>query len=129
MIDIDLAVQLRDGGLRWNPSRGDWFAIVGRGMDEEHFVLSDMTIELRGDQIGFNGTTEWALDSVDQDAAVWLPREHQLRELLGGTFGGLDRQGPDWRVHITVSGSEREYRAATPEGAYARALLYLMTGE
>ena len=62
--------------------------VVDRGMDDEVFVLSDMTVEVHqlehGQVIGFNGTTEWALDSVEDRDAVWLPRESQLRELLAG---------------------------------------------
>ena len=38
-----------------------------------------------GDVIGFNGTTEWALDSIELDHVLWLPREDQLRELMGAT--------------------------------------------
>ncbi|MFC5272404.1 hypothetical protein [Brachybacterium sacelli] len=30
----------------------------------------------------FNGTTEWALDSVEQHEAIWIPREDQLRTAL-----------------------------------------------
>ena len=56
-------------------------------MDDEVFVVSDMTVEVHdfptGKVIGFNGTTEWALDSLAQGDVVWLPREDQLRELLG----------------------------------------------
>nr|WP_284290807.1 hypothetical protein [Angustibacter aerolatus] len=52
-----------------------------RGMDADVFVVSDMTIEVHsgpgGTFMGFNGTTEWALDSVDTDDVVWLPREDQ----------------------------------------------------
>jgi hypothetical protein len=37
---------------------------------------------------------EWALDPVESCEAIWLPRETQLRELLAGTFRGLDRTEP-----------------------------------
>ena len=40
----------------------------------------------------FNGTTEWALDSVEQHEAVWIPREDQLRAALGEAFGALRRE-------------------------------------
>ena len=69
---------------------GDRFVLPNRGMDDDVFVLSNMTVEVHefpsGKVIGFNGVTEWALDSVDQREAVWLPAEHQLRDLLGGLF-------------------------------------------
>ena len=65
-------------------------------MDDEVFVLSaSMTVEVQhfptGPVIGFNGTTEWALDSLDQDDALWLPAEDQLRDLLGWAFRRLEQ--------------------------------------
>ena len=75
-------------------------------MDDEVFVLSTMTIEVHDlpgrTVIGFNGTTEWALDDVDKDATVWLPREDQLRELLGPAFHRLERAGDRYRVVVTI---------------------------
>ena len=92
-----IARQLRDAGLSWTPERGDRFVVADRDMDDEVFVLSDMTIELHhypgGPVIGFNGTTEWALDSVEQQDALWVPAEPQLRELLGAAFVRLERFG------------------------------------
>ena len=53
------------------------------------FTVSDMVVELvtqKGEsRFHFNGTVEWALDSVESDGVIWLPREDQLRELLAGT--------------------------------------------
>lgn len=94
MLSVDLAQALRDAGLVWRPAPGDRFVLPHRGMDDEVFVVSDMTIEVHrfptGPVIGFNGTTEWALDSVRQEDALWLPAEHQLRELLGDRFARLE---------------------------------------
>ena len=110
MISVETARLLRDAGLRWNPATGDRFVVVDRGMDDEVFVLSDMTVEVHqlehGQVIGFNGTTEWALDSVEDRDALWLPREGQLRELLAGTFRSLDRVGGDWRVRLEINAEE-----------------------
>jgi len=95
MLDHALARRLRDAGLRWRPRAGDRFAIETPGFDGDVFTLSDMTIEVHeyptGTELGFNGTTEWALDSVAADDSLWLPREDQLRELLGPVFRGLAR--------------------------------------
>ncbi len=132
MISLELARALRDGGLRWTPERGDRFVVADRDMDDDVFVLSDMTVELhqlpQGEVIGFNGTTEWALDSVDQRHAIWLPRESQLRERLGGTFRRLEFADGQWRVDIEVSGETHSMQHADPEHAYALALLFLVTG-
>jgi hypothetical protein len=132
VISLRLARQLRDAGLRWSPAPGDRFVVADRDMDSDVFVLSDMTIEVHdlphGRVLGFNGTTEWALDSVETENAVWLPRESQLRELLGGTFRSLDRDGADWRVRTEVNGEAHVSRHADAEQAYASALLHLLNG-
>ena len=132
VISIATARLLRDAGLRWNPATGDRFVVVDRGMDDEVFVLSDMTAEVHqlehGQVIGFNGTTEWALDSVEDRDAVWLPREGQLRELLAATFRSLDRDGDDWRVRLEINSVPVQVRHADPEQAYALALLRLVSG-
>ena len=127
MVSIELARALRDAGLRWSPQRGDHFVVTDRGMDDEVFVLSDMTIEVHefrsGPVIGFNGTTEWALDSLDQRDALWLPAEHQLRDLLGAAFVSLERRDHAYTVVVDVDGEEAGARAASPADAYALALL------
>jgi hypothetical protein len=134
MVPLELARRLREAGLAWKPAPGDWFAVPDRGMDDEYFVLSDMTIQVydvpEGTLIGFNGTTEWALDDLDKDEAVWLPREDQLRDLLGAAFLGLTRrddgdygEGGEFIV-TTVDGG---FRAASAAGAYGQALLHLLT--
>src|SRR5262249_61700345 len=93
-------------------------------------VRSDMTIEVHdlphGRVIGLNGTTEWALDSVDKDNAVWLPRESQLRELLAGTFRGLDRTDDGWRVRTELNGAAHTAEDADAEEAYGLALLQVL---
>ncbi|HEX5769698.1 MAG TPA: pilus assembly protein CpaE, partial [Nocardioidaceae bacterium] len=76
MITVELAALLRDAGLEWNPASGDRFAIPERDLDGEVFVVSEMTIETQtletGGIVRFNGTTEWALDSIPQSEVIWL---------------------------------------------------------
>ncbi|MGI8666829.1 MAG: pilus assembly protein CpaE [Jatrophihabitans sp.] len=133
VISIETARALRESGLRWKPASGDRFVVIDRGMDAEVFVLSEMTVEVHrlGDRqvIGFNGTTEWALDSVDDQDAVWLPRESQLRELLASTFRSLRRIDGQWQVDLEVNGAPAGYRHPDAEQAYALALLGLVAGE
>ena len=130
MISVELARQLRAAGLRWTPGAGDRFVVADRGMDADVFVLSDMTIEVHdlpeGRVIGFNGTTEWALDSVEHEQALWLPRESQLRELLAGTFRSLERTDAGWTVHTEVNGRTHVAAHPDPEHAYGLALLHLL---
>ncbi|MGY1810101.1 hypothetical protein ACI8AF_22260 [Blastococcus sp. SYSU D00669] len=130
MLSIALARALRDAGLSWTPARGDSFVMPDREMDADVFVLSDMTIEVHefpgGPVIGFNGTTEWALDSIEQSEALWVPAEHQLRELLGDAFLGLAPTGDGYRVTLRVDGTTSGHEGADPSEAYARALLHLL---
>jgi hypothetical protein len=130
VIGVQVARQLREAGLVWKPGPGDRFAIPDRDLDDEVFVLSNMTIEVysmpEGRVIGFNGTTEWALDDVEMDETIWLPREDQLRELLGGTFRTLRRADAGYEVGIDLLGERRTFDAASPEEAYAAALLHLL---
>jgi hypothetical protein len=135
MMTLGLAQRLADAGLTWHPKPGDRFCIPNRDMDDDVFVLSDMTVEVHdlpsGRVIGFNGTTEWALDELSQRDALWIPRESQLRELLGDRFRRLESLGEGFAV--TISGPEPgdpELREVDidAERAYARALLLVLGG-
>ena len=130
MISVDLATRLRRAGLVWHPSPGDRFAIPDRGLDDEVFVLSNMTIEVHdlpeGPTIGFNGTVEWALDDVAKEEAIWLPHEAQLRDLLGGTFRRLERTAAGHTVVAVIDGAEAVFTAEDPADAYGSALLRLI---
>lgn len=133
MISLDRAEVLQAAGLRWTPVSGDRFAIRQPAMAGEVFTISEMTIEPHhhpsGTVLGFNGTTEWALDSVTQDDAIWLPREDQLRDLLGGTFRSLARS-LDGRFLVVVElpgQPERAFAADQAADAYADAVLALVS--
>ena len=130
MIGLQLAHELRRAGLVWKPAAGDRFAIPDRDIDDEVFVLSDMTIEVHdlpdGPVIGFNGTTEWAMDDVEKDEAIWLPREDQLRGLLGRTFRSLTRTDHGYLVATSLLGSERAFASDDAADAYGLALLDLL---
>jgi hypothetical protein len=129
VISRDLATQLAPY-LAWTPANGDQFFIPKPEIADSVFLVSDMVVELvaRGGQsrFHFNGTVEWALDSVASDDVVWLPREDQLRELLAGYFLSLDAS-PGGFV-VTVSGPGRAHHTEpeqTAADAYALALLYV----
>jgi hypothetical protein len=131
VIASSLARRLRDAGLEWHPAPGDFFHIEGPEFaSDEIYTVSDMTVEPHefdtGTILGFNGTTEWALDSVALEQALWLPREDQLRARLGTAFAALTAQpGGGWRVTTRASddGAERSFDADDAESAYALALL------
>ena len=131
MITLELARRLAAAGLEWRPTSGDRFVIADRDMDQQVFVVSEMTIEAEslasGGLLKFNGTTEWALDSLDQEGALWLPREDQLREALGAAFVRLERTDVGWAVTTTAAGDETTTEHADPEDAYGHALLARLT--
>ncbi|WP_413450946.1 pilus assembly protein CpaE [Georgenia phoenicis] len=131
MISDHLARELEQAGLRWDPAPGDRFRIKAEELSEDVFILSHMVIEARtydtGTVLNFNGTTEWALDNVDQDDALWLPREDQLRDFLGGTFRSMERVDGEYVVTTAgADGGTSTHRAADVEDAYAAALLELV---
>jgi hypothetical protein len=127
VLSLELARTLRDAGVRWEPSRGDFFVIPDRDLDDLVFVLSDMVVQTINPPDGppilaFNGTTEWALDSLEAHEALWLPREDQLRELLGAAFEGFEPvPGPPEGWAVSAGGAR--HVDVTPEAAYARAVL------
>jgi hypothetical protein len=91
-----------------------------------------MTVEVHdfptGKVLGFNGTVEWALDSIEYNEVIWLPRESQLRELLGAAFVRLEAVPPGAVVEIAVAGGRQRHADIDPERAYARAVLAMLTG-
>jgi hypothetical protein len=133
VISLDLARALRAAGLVWQPLRGDAFVVPDRDLDDQVFVLSDMVIEQQDVPGGppilaFNGTTEWALDSLEAHDAVWLPREDQLRDLLGDAFVSLERgEGVVGGYVVTLADSSRHVDVDAAS-AYARALLSEISG-
>ena len=130
MISIDLARRLRSAGLSWTPTRGDRFVVPDRDMDDDVFVVSDMVIEVHqapgGSFMGFNGTTEWALDSIEENKVLGLPREDQLREMIGDRLLRLERTPKGWDVVTTSPAGELVTSADDVETAYATALLTLL---
>ncbi len=130
VISLDLAQRLRAAGVPWTPAAGDRFVVPGREMDDEVFVIADMVVEATslpsGHVLRFNGTTEWALDSLQQTDVVWLPREGQLRELLGEAFVALTRRRDGHQVVARSSGGEVAPVDADVECAYALALLSVL---
>lgn len=131
MIDADLAIRLRTAGLRWRPASGDRFTIPGGDLAGEVFVIAEMTIEVQDvpgghSVIKFNGTTEWALDSIDAARVLWLPREDQLRAELAHDFSALAVVPGGFAVTLEDGSRHLDIDA---ERAYARALLHRLGAE
>ena len=130
MISHDLAQRLHDAGVTWSPRNGDTFWVPDRELDDMVFTVSDMVVEVRdqphGRVLAFNGTTEWALDDVEEREAVWLPRLDQLLELLGPGFVSLAARSGGHVVRIRVGDGEEEHVDVGVEDATARAVLALL---
>lgn len=136
MISTELALALRAAGLVWHPAPGDRFQLDEPEFEADVFTVSEMTIEPRSYPTGlilaFNGTTEWALDSVALEDALWLPHESQLREMLRGTFRSLRRRSDTHEVEIALrhpDGSGEEvlvFEHPEPSDAYALAVLEML---
>jgi hypothetical protein len=132
MISLELATELRAHGLAWDPAEGDRFVLPDRDLDGRVFTISEMVVEVRrspvGDLIAFNGTTEWALDAIERADAIWLPREAQLRELLGPALLSLARLDDGWRCTVRHRHDHDliEVEADHADEAYGQALLRLL---
>lgn len=133
MISRELAARLAPY-LAWAPQNGDWFFIPRAEIVDATFIVSDMVVEHVAHRdhprFHFNGTTEWALDSVECREVVWLPAEHQLRERLGTAFLSLDRVGEDYLVSIRgPAGAHHTEPVPDAADAYALALLHVVGGD
>lgn len=120
--------------LSWQPRNADRFFIGREEIAESEFIVSDMVVELIHNQgesnFHFNGTTEWALDSIESEVAVWLPTEEQLRQELADAFLSLDRVGDGFVVTVNgPNGAHHTPEMADAADAYALALLHLHGGD
>jgi hypothetical protein len=133
VITVETAKLLREAmdraGVAWEPAVGDRFLVPDRDLDDP-FIVSEMVIEVRdlptGRLIRFNGTTEWALDSVDAAEVLWLPWEHQLRGLLGGRFAAMERVPGEVEGYAVVLADGSRHVDVDPERAYAHAVLAVL---
>lgn len=125
---VDLARALQAAGLEWHPRQGDRFFVPDRGLDEFTFAISDMVVEVRnalggGRELAFNGTVEWALDSIMKTDVVWLPTEAQLRTALGDDFMALHPEDDGMVCVARVDGRPTTFLGPTAAEAYGKALL------
>lgn len=104
--------------------------IPDRDLEEYVFLVSEMVVEVRRiaqqRRIMFNGAVEWALDSIVQSEAIWLPSEAQLRDRLGNSFRSLQRNEVGFVCEINLDGASQQFDAADPAEAYGLALLHVL---
>lgn len=130
MISPDLARRLHDAGLAWTPANGDRFWLPDRELEQEVFTVSDMVVEVRdyptGRVLALNGTTEWALDAIEDHEAVWLPRLDQLLERLDRHFLSLTARSGGHVVRLQVGEQQEDHVDVGAADAAARAVLSLI---
>lgn len=137
MLSLSLARTLKQAGLKWSPSRNDFFAVPDRDLDDEVFVITPMSITVtywRGREvITFQGSFEWALDYIVVTEVVWLPTEAQLRAELERRL--LNEQSPSVQLRSTRDGyvctiafqmRRQSFEAFGASEAYAAALLHVL---
>lgn len=131
LVPVPLARRLKTLGFEWEPRIGDRFMVPDRHLDEHVFALSDMVVEMR-DSIGgipelaFNGTVEWALDSIVQSEVVWLPTETDVRNALGDSFVALYSEDDEFVCVARIDDAPTSFTGATAAEAYATALVALL---
>jgi hypothetical protein len=137
MLSLEVARNLKNAGLTWQPQKGDQFIVPDRGLDEQVFAVNDMAViieTLQGSPaLTFHGTPEWALDYVYLGEVVWLPNETQLR---GSLQAALAAAGSDifdllyadgvYTCRFEWRGERFAFRAADAVEGYASALLHLI---
>jgi len=132
MISYELAWQLRDAGLQWQPVERDLFALPGRELDGHVFVVSALPalVQLYNGHpvVAFQASAEWALDYVMLTEALWLPQEHQLRAALEARIApdaplALERTPAGYRCAIALAGAPRSFEGPDAASAYGQALL------
>ena len=132
MISPQLAQRLKQAGLRWRPSRHDFFWIPERTLDDRIFVISDLQANLElykgWPVVTFHGTAEWALDYILQQDVVWLPTEEQLREQLLEHVEelALTYKRGSHNCTVVAAGKSYLFPAAGGSDAYGEALLFLL---
>ncbi len=131
LVSVSLARRLKALGLEWKPRIGDRFMVPDRHLDDHVFALSDMVVEMR-DSIGgipelaFNGTVEWALDSIIQSEVVWLPTETDARDALGTAFIALYAEADEFVCVARIDDAPTSFTGASAAEAYATALVALL---
>jgi hypothetical protein len=138
MISLALARQLRAAGLKWTPTKNDFFVVPDRGLDEHIFVIGEMIVgmeKLDGQPVfSFQGASEWALDYVMTGEALWLPTEAQVRAALeeqlkfeSERFIQLTVTADRYRCEIRYGGQPLTFEAGDAAEAWGAALIYVLT--
>lgn len=136
MLTVELALQLKQAGLEWQPAERDHFVLPESDLAQDVFTVSDRTTlvqQISGQwTVTFHGVVEWALDSVLLSDVVWLPTETQLREAIQLRLGGeqpcvtLRWQMEGYRCSIRHFAQTHDFAADIADEAYVQALLFLL---
>lgn len=135
MITLELAAALRDAGLAWRPRERDTFALPGRDMDDQVFVVSPVPVLIQllngHPVVAFQASAEWALDYVMLSDTLWLPSEAQLRDLVAGLLPPeatlrLERGAEGYTCVAGADAAAGAFHGPDAASAYGQALLKLL---
>lgn len=131
MLSIQLAKDLRAAGLVWKPSLFDFFHIPDRDLDDQQFVIADLSVDVQHladgiAAISFNGAVEWSLDYILTQDVIWVPTEGQLRDLLADRLVSLSRTADGYSVKFNTGTGDARVIASTAPDAYGTALLSIL---
>ncbi|MDQ5851759.1 MAG: pilus assembly protein CpaE [Chloroflexota bacterium] len=136
MLNRELARQLVEAGLPWNPAEHDMFMIPDAGFDQKVFIISESTAQVQRlagvPHITFHGSSEWALDHIRVGDVIWLPNETQLRlaleERRPNAVYVLERRPEGYRCLLANAAGNGQFHASA-EDAYAVALLHVLRAD
>lgn len=140
MVSLEMALQLKEAGLRWEPAEGDSFTVPNGDLNNQVFVLSPLSAHvqiMKGHPfVMFHGSTEWAMDYILTQDVVWLLSETQVRAELEQRLDAFDQPNirlqrlPDfYHCSVGVHGQDLLFVAQTASDAYGQALLYMLKNE
>ncbi|MEZ4766988.1 MAG: hypothetical protein R2844_00985 [Caldilineales bacterium] len=141
MLTVGTAQELRNAGLQWTPAALDLFTVPLPELENQIFVISEMTIlaeNLHGHPaLTFHGSVEWALDHVWTGDALWIPREDQLRSLIEELLASkaeqwrliLESDDAGYRCTVETGDRRRSFQARDASECLAAALLQLLSSE
>lgn len=137
MITTELAMKLRDAGLKWEPQVGDQYTF-------EPLIVQPLVkrpnqppfLTITADCYSLNNPCAVRRYRTPPPHSVWLPRQEQLLAEISRRSveavcepAGTEQQG-EFRCTISTTGQPpRSFWGATPEEATGQALLWIISSQ
>ncbi|TAH57130.1 MAG: hypothetical protein EWM48_06300 [Sphaerochaeta sp.] len=108
MISLELAKQLKDAGLKWDPGQGDWFEVIWEGGGSETWNTCDRLPNF---------------DNPDE-TNVWYPGIIEILQAISAAGWSHDLRGGWTDISRDIYQTWRF--PGEPEESAARALLHIL---